>query len=284
MRVPGTTAHRLGRTCAVGNREAIATKGKDRLSQKTIPLKGSPTSHARALTAANRGGWRRASRRERVRIGPLPARSRSLGQSEQTNELLRRRLQARRLGLTMAQELPDLADLALHAGDGHLSDAGSARNESAGVHIGEIIATGLRGRAKDGVCTLRTGTDSPVNGDSSACRSSACRSTASAGTRSPSESTTKSPRTTSRPGIRFARAVADRERARTRRSRKASSTRRSVRVSCTTVTTREAWRTRAESALPANRPMRDIRASIGSRSTSRIRRKGVRLPARGSSI
>jgi hypothetical protein len=169
------------------------------------------------MPAANRGGWRRTGRRERVRIGPLPAGSPSSGQSEQPNKLSRRRLQARRLGLKMAQGLPDLADLARHAGGGHLGDAGSAHNEGAGVHIGEVIATGRRGRAKDGVCTLRTGTDSPVNSDSSACRSSACRSTASAGTRSPSESTTKSPRMTSRPGIRSRVPSADRERARTRR-------------------------------------------------------------------
>jgi hypothetical protein len=159
------------------------------------------------MPAANRGGWRRASRRERVRIGPLPARSRSPGQSEQTNELSRRRLQARRLGLKMAQGLPDLADLALHAGGGQLGDAGCAHDESAGVHIGEIIATGRRGRAKDGVCTLRTGTDSPVSSDASAGRSSACRSTASAGTRSPSESTTNPPPHDLATGDTFARAV-----------------------------------------------------------------------------
>ena len=51
--------------------------------------------------------------------------------------------------------------------------------------------------------TLRTGTDSPVRNDSSTCRSSHSTSAASAGTRSPSESTTMSPRATSRPGIRL---------------------------------------------------------------------------------
>ncbi len=53
------------------------------------------------------------------------------------------------------------------------------------------------------IARLRTGTDSPVSSDSSTVRLVVSTRTASAGTRSPSTSMTRSPQTTSRPGIRF---------------------------------------------------------------------------------
>ena len=83
---------------------------------------------------------------------------------------------------------------------------------------------------------LRTGADSPVNSDSSICRSWHSLSAASAGTRSPSLSTTTSPRTTSRPAILLRTPSRITSARGLVRSRSASRTR-SVRVSCTAVIT-----------------------------------------------
>ncbi len=92
--------------------------------------------------------------------------------------------------------------------------------------------------AGEGSACLRTGTDSPVSSDSSSSRSSHCTTVASAATRSPSESTIRSPRTTSRPAMRMrppSRITSARGLV---RSRSDSSTR-SVRASCTMVTAME---------------------------------------------
>lgn len=125
-------------------------------------------------------------------------------------------------------------------------------------------------RSSGPAARLRTGTDSPVSRASSASRSRASSTRASAATRSPCSSTSRSPATTSGPGIRTVSPSRMTSALGADRSRRASSTV-SVRASCTMVMTIEST---AKSSM----------ASIGSRSTSRAIRHGVRRAARGSSF
>ena len=107
------------------------------------------------------------------------------------------------------------------------------------------VPENTKGRSSPPVCggpasvsgmlaSLRTGTDSPVSSDSSSSRSSHCTTVASAATRSPSESTIRSPRTTSRPAMRTRSPSRITSARGLVRSRSDSSTR-SVRASCTMV-------------------------------------------------
>jgi len=95
-------------------------------------------------------------------------------------------------------------------------------------------APGLAGStAPSCFAALRTGTDSPVSSDSSVSRAWAESSTPSAATRSPSPISSRSPRTTSRPGMRRRSPPRSTKARGLARSRRASSTR-SVRCCCTT--------------------------------------------------
>ena len=162
-----------------------------------------------------------------------------------------------------------------------------------GKHARQVIAAGamrLEG-APGAAAILRTGTDSPVSRDSSVWRSWLSTSTASAGTRSPSASTIKSPRTTSRPAMRL-RSPSRMTRARGLvRSRSASRTR-SVRLSCTTVMATDRSREHeqddgflqvAEQRDRSGRRRAAAPASARGR-TSTIMRNGVRRSGRGSSL
>ncbi len=130
--------------------------------------------------------------------------------------------------------------------------------------------------------TLFTGTDSPVRIDSSTAMLMPRRSMASAGTRSPSESTMRSPRTTSRPGIlRLAPSLMTSARGleRSRSASSACSVRRSWTIVMAITTTTKPISIRASVSSPMNRysiPAATSIRNIGSRTTSRMVR--IRLP------
>ena len=68
--------------------------------------------------------------------------------------------------------MTDFTDLAQDPDRGHLADAGSAHDQGAGKHARQVIAAGpvVVVGAPGAAAILRTGTDSPVSSDSSACR------------------------------------------------------------------------------------------------------------------
>ena len=150
---------------------------------------------------------RRASRRARVPYSSTASTlTTAADHGEHPHEPPRLRLQPWRLGLQCAERLTDLADFAACAGRDHLGDARAAHDQRAGKHDRQIVAARPRGllaaRRRRRLSCGRARTRRSAAIHRSAGRGLAA-STASAGTRSPSASTTRSPRTTSRPAIRL---------------------------------------------------------------------------------
>jgi hypothetical protein len=138
--------------------------------------------------------------------------------------------------------------------------------------------------------SLRTGTDSPVSRDSSACRSLHERSTASAGTRSPSATSTMSPRATSLPGTYICRPSRITRARGLDRSRKASRARSVLRswktvMPMTTNTKPSSMKASWRSPRTAYRaPANTSRRNMGSRATPSAMAKNPRLELDGSSL
>ena len=121
---------------------------------------------------------------------------------EEADEPLRLQAQPGWLGGDRPGRVADLAQLAARAGRRHLRETGPPDDQRAGTDPGLNFAARSVGGRSASAAFLCTGTDSPVKEDSPALRASAEMMGASAGTLSPSDRTNRSPRTTSRPGIR----------------------------------------------------------------------------------